>query len=213
MRPAQIIATVLFTAALAVTGCTARATTHQTASPVSSSPPSVTPTDRTARPTGTTNPTVAIPVVSDDPAVAQAALHDAGLRVVRNSEPNANVAFGGVTRTSPVAGTSVARGATVHLFVSSGPARATCALSPKMGPAGSWTVLVCSGFAPSEHVAITFGAVVLTTTKATTGGDVASSFPVPDGWAGSHYPGRQDSFQAKGHQSGKVASATFTVTG
>jgi large repetitive protein len=153
MRPARIIATVLFAAALAVTGCTARATTRQSASPVSSGLPSVTPTHPAAGPTGTTNATVAIP------------------------------------------------------------ARARCAISPKAGPAGSKATLTCSGFAPSEQVAIAFLAEVLTTTKATTGGAVTSSFPVPTGFAGSHYPGRQDTFQAKGHQSGKVASATFTVTG
>jgi hypothetical protein len=153
MRPARIIATVLFTAALAVTGCTARATTHQAASTMSSSPPSVTATDRTAGPTGTTNPTVAIP------------------------------------------------------------AGARCAISPAAGPAGSRTTLTCSGFAPSEPVAISFLAEVLTTTKATATGDVTSSFPVPTGFAGSHYPGRRDRFQARGQQSGKVASATFTVTG
>jgi hypothetical protein len=42
---------------------------------------------------------------------------------------------------------------------------------------------------------------------------VAASFAVPSGFAGSHYPGRKDTFQAKGRQSGKAASATFTVTG
>jgi hypothetical protein len=55
--------------------------------------------------------------------------------------------------------------------------------------------------------------VVLTTARATTGGDVAASFAVPSGFAGSHYPGRKDTFQAKGRQSGRVAPATFTVTG
>jgi hypothetical protein len=40
-----------------------------------------------------------------------------------------------------------------------------------------------AGFAPSEQVAITFRAEVLTTTKATTEGDVAYSFPAPSGWA------------------------------
>jgi hypothetical protein len=55
--------------------------------------------------------------------------------------------------------------------------------------------------------------VVLVTAKATAGGQVAASFAVPSGFAGSHYPGRKDTFQAKGRQSAKVASATFTVTG
>jgi hypothetical protein len=60
---------------------------------------------------------------------------------------------------------------------------------------------------------VTFGAEVLTTATATAGGQVAAAFAVPSGFAGSHYPGRKDTFQAKGRQSGEVASATFTVTG
>ena len=93
------------------------------------------------------------------------------------------------------------------------PAGPKCAISPKAGTAGSLTTLTCSGFAPSEPVAITFLAEALTTTKATADGVVASSFPVPTGFAGSHYPGRKDTFHAKGRQSGNAASATFTVTG
>jgi hypothetical protein len=93
------------------------------------------------------------------------------------------------------------------------PATATCVLSPNRGPAGSRVTLSCHGFAPSEQVAITFGATVLATARASAGGEVAASFAVPSGFAGSHYPGRKDTFQAKGRQSGKVASATFTVTG
>jgi hypothetical protein len=54
---------------------------------------------------------------------------------------------------------------------------------------------------------------VLASAKATAGGEVAARFAVPSGFAGSHYPGRKDRFQAKGRQSGTVASGTFTVTG
>jgi hypothetical protein len=54
---------------------------------------------------------------------------------------------------------------------------------------------------------------VLTTAKATTSGQTTASVAVPSGFAGSTIPGRHDTFQAKGRQSGKVASATFTVTG
>src|SRR5215211_3037814 len=93
------------------------------------------------------------------------------------------------------------------------PAKATCAVAPTAGLAGSRITLSCRRFAPSEPVAVTFGATVLATTEATAGGEVAASFAVPSGFAGSHYPGRKDAFQAKGRQSGKVASATFTVTG
>jgi hypothetical protein len=91
------------------------------------------------------------------------------------------------------------------------PANASCALSPTRGPAGARVTLTCRGFAGSERVDVTFGAEVLAT--ATAGGQLAASFAVPSGFAGSHYPGRKDTFQAKGHQSGTVASATFTVTG
>jgi hypothetical protein len=93
------------------------------------------------------------------------------------------------------------------------PAKASCALSPTRGPAGARVILSCRGFAPSERVEVTFGAEVLAAVKATAGGQVAASFAVPSGFAGSHYPGRKDTFQAKGRQSGTVASATFTVTG
>ena len=90
---------------------------------------------------------------------------------------------------------------------------ATCVLSPKAGLAGSRVTLACRGFAGSEPVDVTFGAVVLVTARATAGGQVSASFAVPSGFAGSHYPGRKDTFQAKGRQSAKVASATYTVTG
>jgi hypothetical protein len=98
-------------------------------------------------------------------------------------------------------------------FTVANPAKATCVLSPTRGLAGSRVTLSCRGFAPSEQVAITFGAEVLASAKATAGGEVAARFAVPSGFAGSHYPGRKDTFQAKGRQSGTVASATFTVTG
>jgi hypothetical protein len=93
------------------------------------------------------------------------------------------------------------------------PAQARCTLSPSTGPAGSRVTLSCRGFAPSEGVDVTFGATVLATAKATGDGDVVTSFAVPSGFAGSHYPGRRDTFRTKGRQSGKVASAMFTVTG
>jgi hypothetical protein len=92
-------------------------------------------------------------------------------------------------------------------------ATATCAVSPTAGPAGSTTTLTCRAFAASEAVTITFGAETLAVARASASGGVAASFAVPDGFAGSHYPGRRDTFRAKGERSGKVASATFTVTG
>ena len=93
------------------------------------------------------------------------------------------------------------------------PAKASCALSPTKGLAGSRVTLSCRGFAGSERVDVSFGAEVVAAVKATAGGEVAASFAVPSGFAGSHYPGRKDTFQAKGRQSGNLASAMFTVTG
>jgi hypothetical protein len=98
-------------------------------------------------------------------------------------------------------------------FTVANPAQATCVLSPTMGLAGSRVSMSCRGFAPSEQVAITFGAEALASAKATAGGEVAARFAVPSGFAGAHYPGRKDTFRAKGRQSGTVAPATFTVTG
>lgn len=112
-----------------------------------------------------------------------------------------------VTTTHP---TAASTGTTTAPVAS--PAKARCAVAPNTGLAGSRVTLTCRGFAPSESVAITFGAEALATTKATTSGVVTTSF-APSGFAGSHYPGRKDTFQAKGRQSGKAASATFTVTG
>jgi hypothetical protein len=98
-------------------------------------------------------------------------------------------------------------------FTIASPAKASCVLAPTTGLAGSRVTLSCRGFTPSEPVHVTFGAEVLAAAKATPGGQVAASFAVPSGFAGSHYPGRKDTFLAKGRQSGTVASATFTVTG
>jgi hypothetical protein len=98
-------------------------------------------------------------------------------------------------------------------FTVAAPAQAACAVAPRTGLAGSRVTLSCRGFAGSERVDVSFGAVVLVAAKATAGGQVSASFAVPSGFAGSHYPGRKDTFQAKGRQSGKVASATFTVSG
>jgi hypothetical protein len=123
-----------------------------------------------------------------------------------SSVPTTNPTAGATTQ--PTAGST---GTTTPTTATS--ANPRCALSPDTGPAESRVTLSCRGFAPSEQVDVSFGATVLTNAKATTSGQIAASFAVPSGFAGSHYPGRKDTFQAKGRQSGKVASATFTVTG
>ena len=121
-----------------------------------------------------------------------------------SSAPTTNPTAGAATQ--PTAGST---GTTTPTTVT--PTNPRCALSPTTGPAGSRVILSCRGFAPSEPVEVSFGATVLTTAKATTGGQLAASFTVPSGFAGSTIPGRHDSFQAKGRRSGRIASATFTV--
>jgi hypothetical protein len=64
-----------------------------------------------------------------------------------------------------------------------------------------------------DHRSILLRPVVSPHDQATTSGQITASFAVPSGFAGSTIPGRHDTFQAKGRQSGKVALATFTVTG
>jgi hypothetical protein len=253
MRPVRIIATAVFVAALAVTGCTSR-TGDQTAAPVSSAPSSVTTTQPTAAATtrstaglaGTTTTTAASPTKAM--CAVSPATGPAGSRVTlscRGFAPSeqVDVSFGATVLTTAKATTggevaasfavpSGFAGSTIPgrrdtfqakgrqsgkvasaTFTVASLAKATCALSPNEGLAGSRVSLSCRGFAGSERVDVTFGAEVLATAKATAGGQVAASFAVPSGFAGSHYPGRKDTFQAKGRQSGKVASATFTVTG
>jgi hypothetical protein len=245
MRPVRIIATTVFIAALASTGCTSR-TAGRTAAPASSAPSSVTTTQPTAGSTGTTTATV--PSAATASCAVAPMRGPAGARVTLTcrgfaaSEP-VDVTFGATVLTSAKASTgghvtatftvpNDFAGATIPgrrdtfqakgrqsgkaasaTFTVASVANATCAVSPKTGVAGSRVTLTCREFAPSEPVDVSFGAVVLATAKATTGGEVAASFAVPSGFAGSHYPGRKDTFQAKGRQSGRVASATFTVTG
>jgi hypothetical protein len=253
MRPVRIIATAVFFAALAVTGCTSR-TADQTAAPASTAPSSVTTTQPTAAPTtrstagtaGSTAPTVTVPATAScalspnrGPAGARVTLSCRGFAPAEGVDvtfgatvlATARATTGGqvaasFTVPSGFAGSTIpgrkdtfqAKGGqsgktASATFTVASPAKASCTLSPTRGLAGSRVGLSCRGFAPSEPVAITFGAEVLAAVKATVGGQVAVSFAVPSGFAGSHYPGRKDTFQAKGRQRGTVASATFTVTG
>ena len=240
MRPVRIIATAVFVAALAVTGCTSR--TDQTTAPASSGPSSV----PTTQPTAATTTTVAIPATATcvlspnrGPAGSRVTLSCHGFAPSERVDVNfgatrlatAMATAGGEAAASfavpgDFAGSTIpgrrdtfqakgrqsAKTASATFTVAS-QANPTCVLSPKAGLAGSRVTLSCRGFTPSEQVAIAFGATVLATARASAGGEVAASFAVPSGFAGSHYPGRKDTFQAKGRQSGKVASATFTVTG
>jgi hypothetical protein len=129
-------------------------------------------------------------------------------RTADHAAASASPGASSVTTTQPTAGSTETTTATV-----SSPATASCAVAPKTGPAGARVTLTCRGFAASEQVDVTFGATVLTSATASTGGHVAATFTVPDGFAGATIPGRRDTFQAKGRHSGRVASATITVTG
>jgi hypothetical protein len=250
MRPVRLIATAVFIAALAITGCTSR-TADQTAA-ASSSASTTTPTagvttQPTAGSTQTTTPTTVTPTnatcalsPSTGPAGSRVTL---ACRGFAPAEP-VEVSFGATVLTTATAtaggqiaasfavpsgfagstipgrhdtfqakGRQSGRIASATFTVAAALAKATCAVAPTRGLAGSQVTLTCRGFAGSERVDVIFGAEVLATAKAAAGGQVSASFAVPSGFAGSHYPGRKDTFQAKGRQSGTVASATFTVTG
>jgi hypothetical protein len=243
MRPVRIIATTVFVAVLAGTGCSARRTANQAAASASSGASSMTTTPPTAGSTQTTTATLPSPATAlcavtpkTGPAGARVTMVCRGFA----GSEQVDVTFGATVLTSAKAssGGQVAAtfrvpgdfaGATIpgrrDSFQARGRqsgkaasatftvANATCAVAPKTGVAGSRVMLTCRGFAPSERVDVSFGAVVVATAKATTGGQVAASFAVPSGFAGSHYPGRKDPFQARGRHSGRAASATFTVSG
>jgi hypothetical protein len=236
MRPVRIIATALFIAALAGTGCTAR-TANQTAAST---------TQPTAGSTGTTTATTVSPAnatcalsPSTGPAGARVTLACRGFGPAEPVEVSfratvlatATATAGGQIAASFAVPSGFA-GSTIPgrhdtfqakgqqsgrtasaTFTVAAPAKATCAVAPTRGLAGSRVSLSCRGFAGSERVEVTFGAEVLATAKATAGGQASASFAVPSGFAGSHYPGRKDTFLAKGRQSGRAASTTFTVTG
>ncbi len=61
------------------------------------------------------------PVVGEDPATAGQQLGALGLKVATLNESSATITPGNVTRTSPPAGTAVAVGSTVTVYVSTGP--------------------------------------------------------------------------------------------
>ena len=243
MRPLRTIATAALLAALAGTGCTAHRTADHAAAPASSGASSATtqPTAGSTPTTTATSPATASCTLAPTagPAGARVTLTCRGFA----GSESVDVSFGAAvlaTAKASTGGQAAASfavpddfaGATIPgrrdtfqakgrhsgraasaTFTVASPATASCALAPTAGPAGARVTLSCRGFAPSERVDVTFGAVVLATAKASTGGEAAASFAVPSGFAGSHYPGRKDTFQAKGRHSGRVASATFTVTG
>jgi hypothetical protein len=241
MRPVRIIATAIVVLAIAVTGCTSRSA-DQTAAPASSAPSSAPTTQPTTTAAATTvSPTKATCALSPTrgPAGSRVTLSCRGFapsegvevtfgatvlataKATASGQATAAFAVPGGFAGSTIPGrndTFQAKGrqsgrAASATFTIASPTTASCVLSPTTGLAGSRVTLSCRGFAPSEPVEVTFGAEVLAAAKATPGGQVAASYAVPSGFAGSHYPGRNDTFQAKGRQSGTVASATFTVTG
>jgi hypothetical protein len=153
-------------------------------------------------------------IIATAVVVAALAVTGCSSRSADQTAAPASSAPSSVTTTQPTTrSTAGSAGTTTTTTTLVTTANTTCAISPRTGPAGSRVTLSCRGFAPSERVDVTFGATVLAAANATAGGAVAASFGVPGDFAGSTIPGRKDTFQAKGRQSGTVASATFTVTG
>jgi hypothetical protein len=153
-------------------------------------------------------------IIATAAVVAALAVTGCSSRTADRTAASASSTPSSVSTTQPTAASttrSTAGSAGTKTTTQAIPANASCALSPTRGPAGSRVTLSCRGFAPSEGVEVSFGATVLATTKATAGGQATASFAVPSGFAGSTIPGRKDTFQAKGRQSGRAASATFTV--
>jgi hypothetical protein len=153
-------------------------------------------------------------IIATAVVVAALAVTGCSSRSADQTAAPASSAPSSVTTTQPTTrSTAGSAGTTTTTTTLVTTANTTCAISPRTGPAGSRVTLSCRGFAPSERVDVTFGATVLAAANATAGGAVAASFGVPGDFAGSTIPGRKDTVQAKGRQSGTVASATFTVTG
>jgi beta-lactam-binding protein with PASTA domain len=89
---------------------------------------------------------VVVPSVLTDEVSARTAMQHAGLQVAVTSVPSDTVPKGKIIRTGPPAGTRVARGSVVTLYVSAGPARShrpsppSSATPTKTAPAGCATV-------------------------------------------------------------------------
>jgi hypothetical protein len=181
-------------------------TLYVSSGPATASPtPSATPTP-TAQGACATVP----PIVGRSERAARSAIRDAGLRYNISYRHNASVDVGNVISTKPRTGTPACNG--VVVYVSTGPAPATCSLSPRTGSAGSMVRMSCVGFSPGETVTIRWGGNELTTTAARDDGSVSTSVAIPDGFAGSNYPGKVYTLQAGGQSSDRHASADFTVS-
>jgi beta-lactam-binding protein with PASTA domain/tRNA A-37 threonylcarbamoyl transferase component Bud32 len=128
-EPQQQATTTLQDAGFTVTASSAPSTTVQSGLVISTNPPASTP-----RPKGSTVqivvstgvPQVTIPpLVGQTPVAATQQLVGLGLTVTQANEPSATVPSGQVTRTDPPAGTAVAKGSSVTLYVSTGPQQVT----------------------------------------------------------------------------------------
>jgi hypothetical protein len=69
----------------------------------------------------------------------------------------------------------------------------------------------CHNFAAGEAVTITWDGNELTSTTADSDGSLSTSVETPGGFAGANTPGRVFPLRAEGQQSGRHASADFTV--
>jgi hypothetical protein len=69
----------------------------------------------------------------------------------------------------------------------------------------------CHNFSAGEAVTIRWNGNDLTSTTADSDGSLSTSVETPGGFAGANTPGRVFTLRAEGQQSGRHASASFTV--
>jgi hypothetical protein len=179
------------------------------ASPNPTPTPSTSPSPTPSR-TGTAGCGTVPSVVGSSEQAAKSAMTHAGLRFDVSYRYSASVDRGYVIRTDPGAGGYACE--SVDVFVSRGSALG-CSLSPHSGSAGSTVRMSCEGFSPGEPVTVSWGGTELASTSAHDDGSIRADLTIPDGFSGANYPGKEYVLQVKGQDSGRHASATFTVSG
>jgi beta-lactam-binding protein with PASTA domain len=93
---------------------------------------------------------VVIPsLVGQSPTAAGTALGNLGLNPTQMTESSATVQNGEVTRTSPPAGASVAKGTTVTVYVSTGPAQVSVPSVTGDSQAAAGSAITAAGLTPS----------------------------------------------------------------
>jgi hypothetical protein len=171
-----------------------------------SAPPSETSTTTAPAGCGT------VPAVAGrSQSAARSAIRDAGLHYRFTYRHSGSVDAGKVLSTKPGPGSSACHA--VEVYVSTGPAPASCSISPRTGQSGSTVRMSCHGFADGESVSITWDGNDLTTMNADADGSLSTDVEIPGGFSGADYPGRAFTLRADGQRSGRHASANFTIEG